>query len=1162
MYGSNEKNIEVEVEEKGAGKEREDIVYSHFPRPCISLIDHLFYVGKETMDGFPLQGVFWCNGERENFLQYVFLTGFLHDIGKATSFFQRYLLGNEVQNSNIKKRHSKVSSIIFLLYWLESNSLREKLKTLEGRVKHLKSLCEELKELKDLGDREKAGKEILQVLRPVFLFMREYHFIKLCTFAIAFHHKSWEQICYLSKIFSEERGAVLSGEDFVYTLFKEISRQENESLILNKMSEIAEKIPLLQKGFLPSIEKDKETILLLDEIKDAIGKYITEEVLKKKLFLSQVGRKVDEITEVVNRIFECVNRNRKSIGKSIEALLQQFQCLKDLQKGLQKDLHIVDFVCSISRTKGKIDFYRAYENYFMFLSIYSSLIYSDVSHLMKELAEKPNRTSVKASGEFLSGGKCNSFKKSDVEESSKLKLDQLFYSELFKSIERKIKRNKQSQRKRGEGKEKGKGEKQILDINLYREEARQRVLSVFEELKRNNFEDRVFSLHLPTGLGKTYTSLCFALKLSDFLLQKKSIPYRIIYALPYLSIIEQNYEVIKELIEDFVKNVKSLLKGLAVSSVSGMQSKILRCISIETIEQIEEQIEKVEYFPFLLKHHHLSYNPLLRQNKEKDDNESIDLRLLMDFIVEAWERDVRIIVTTFNKLFDALFPKTKNDLFRFRNLSHSIIIMDEIQGIHPRYWKLFSEIIPPLMEWLDSYFIAMTATKPVQLFKHSVNLLTGKKNEEKNRNENGSTAIYDFLSFVDRYEVFFDILIKEADGGFKPEYIWDFLDRVVDEMFSDDISNSPLAVKKGKSYLFVLNTIGSSQEFYRRLKEKVLSRSSERGLKIEDIEFFYLSGVVLPIERMYRISRMKEVIKNKDRVVFCVSTQVIEAGVDIDFDVVVRDFAPLDSLNQTAGRCNRNNTQKQKGHFRVVYLFDTQSNGRKNIFSKTIYNVSPDGNSKKGSQKSLYIEKPIEIAQKVVGRYICRKGKKLFSEQEFSLMVDEYFNEVWKCLLSDEKERFLQKIEEMDLSELLKIKAIPDKNYNEIEVFVEVPLEEVKKILPDIGKSAKEVLQEWLKLYQQFQDCENIFSLKQKIKEKRAEFYQYVISLPLSKEMLESAVDGKYLRTVSVFRKSGEEREIFEIFVIPEDEFYNFYGEEGLRKDVVVKRIFGKSVFF
>ena len=346
-------------------------------------------------------------------------------------------------------------------------------------------------------------------------------------------------------------------------------------------------------------------------------------------------------------------------------------------------------------------------------------------------------------------------------------------------------------------------------IDKLRQKAKDAVLS-----KVFNPSKRVYSLNLPTGLGKTYTGFLYALKMRETLKKQTGKNFRIIYALPFISIIDQNFEIIKEKLQKITDSCDSSL---------------------------------------IIKHHHLS------EPEYRKDGESLPFDT-GKVLTEGWESEV--VVTTMVQLFNAIFPKNRSQALRFSRLHNTIIILDEIQTIPIKYWEIFSQIVENLAESLDFHVLFMTATKPV-IFPDCIEL-AGKE----------------FFKGLNRYKIDID-LEKKTIGEFIRK----------------------LKLEEDKTYLFILNTIKSSQEFHEKLKEKVN----------EEVE--YISASITPFERKQRLAKIKE-----GKVKYLVSTQVVEAGVDIDFDVVVRDFAPFDALNQSAGRCNRNG--KKSGTFKIIRLVD------------------------------------------------------------------------------------------------------------------------------------------------------------------------------------------------------------------------------------------------
>ncbi len=477
-------------------------------------------------------------------------------------------------------------------------------------------------------------------------------------------------------------------------------------------------------------------------------------------------------------------------------------------------------------------------------------------------------------------------------------------------------------------------------IDKKRKEAKEFVLS-----KEFDPEKRVYSINLPTGLGKTFTGFLYSLKMREILKEKGN--FRIIYALPFISIIDQNFEVLKEKLK-------------------------------EAIETEDSQL--------ILKHHHLT------DFEYKVENETLPFDVAK-VLGEAWESE--IVVTTLVQLFNALFPKNRGGALRFSRLSKTIIILDEIQTIPVRYWKLFEEVIQELSQKLDFYVIFMTATKP-KIFKSYVEL-AGKS----------------FFKGLNRYKVELDL---------RQQTINEFLGN--------------LKIEKGKSHLFILNTIRASQELYEGIREVVN----------EEVE--YISRAITPFERRERLKRIKE-----GKVKYLVSTQVVEAGVDIDFDVVVRDFAPFDSLNQSAGRCNRNG--KNQGLFKVVRLFDERKG---KFFWSYIYD-------------SILGEATFEILE----------GKKSLTEETFLELTERYFEIIEKKAVDIRKEveplieavKYLRFFSESVKS--IKDINLIEKDFGE-EVFIQLNKEavsvweEMKSIVERLRKGERSAYQDFLKLKPKFYD--------------------------------------------------------------------------------------------
>jgi len=510
-------------------------------------------------------------------------------------------------------------------------------------------------------------------------------------------------------------------------------------------------------------------------------------------------------------------------------------------------------------------------------------------------------------------------------------------------------------------------EKNKSKINPIRNQIRKYVL------ENINTDDKIFTLTAPTGTGKTLASFAGALKLRKILKEKlelKSEP-RIIYSLPFTSIIDQNFNVFDEVLqqlEDFNKH-------------------------------------RSEY---LLKHHYLAdvFYKTTKKDKEIEVDESLAL-------IESWESE--LIVTTFIQLFHTLIGYKNRMLKKFHNIVNSIIILDEVQNIPLKYWSLVHDVLIALTKYFNCRIILMTATKPL-IF-----------NEEKD----------DFKEFVSDYKQFFQ---SDELNRVKLNYL---KSKTIDEFYNN------LPDFKLDSYLFVFNTIDSSLEFFKKIEN------------ITDYTKFYLSTNIIPKERKIRIEDIKEIIdKNrrtdKKQKFIVVSTQMIEAGVDIDCECAYRDLGPLDSIIQIAGRCNRNNLLKENGIVNIVRLQKNEKYDFCRIYDPILNDIS----------------------EKIL------KNRNSIKESDFLDLIEEYFSEAKGRMYSDTN--LIKSIEKLNFNDtkdnnpISSFKLIENDDYYKKDVFIEY------------DETAINVWQKFKNLKQ----IKNTFKRKTEFLKFKKDFYDYVISVP------------------------------------------------------------------
>jgi len=526
-------------------------------------------------------------------------------------------------------------------------------------------------------------------------------------------------------------------------------------------------------------------------------------------------------------------------------------------------------------------------------------------------------------------------------------------------------------------------------INKMRKMIYDEVVSKTKDL--NLDKDKILSLNVPTGTGKTLTSFSFAIKLRERIKEERGFCPRIIYSLPFLSIIDQNSK-------EFAK-VLAPLCGVSWDSL------------FDLCEEEREMIlnEKIQN-SLLLEHHHLSdlvYKTYDEFENIKSDIDS-DKSLLL---IEGWNSEV--IVTTFMQFFYSIFSNRNRTIRKFHNIINSIVILDEVQTIPHKYWVLLNESIKFFAEHFNTYFILVTATQPLIFDERSgeIKSLIGNKSQ-----------YYDVLDRVD--------MIPDMT----PVNINDFKIILQEEIME----------QHDKDFLIVMNTIGSSKEIYDFIKNEIEA-------DLSDTKFYYLSTNIVPIERLRRIKEIKK--RSKERKII-VSTQLVEAGVDIDVDVVYRDFGPLDSINQVSGRCNRN-FSKDKGTVNVFIL--------ENDDAKKYYTYIYDG----------FI---ISQTEKVLKIY----DKKTISESNFLYLSDAYFENIKTGQSADESEEIIDYVKRLNFNDLSKFELIKDEPYK-VDIFVN---------LDDDAKDA------WNK-YQIIIHNKELrgFEKKREFSKIKKTFYSYVISV-------------------------------------------------------------------
>lgn len=329
----------------------------------------------------------------------------------------------------------------------------------------------------------------------------------------------------------------------------------------------------------------------------------------------------------------------------------------------------------------------------------------------------------------------------------------------------------------------------------------------------------IYTLTVPTGGGKTLASLRFALHHA-----KKHNMDRVIYVIPFTSIIDQNADVVRGILEP---------SGTRPGSV--------------------------------VLEHHSNLTPEQQSWRGK-------------ILSENW--DAPVIYTTSVQLLETLFGAGTRGARRMHQLANAVLIFDEIQTLPINCTHLFNNAINFLAEQCGSTVVLCTATQPlldqVDAMKGVIKIPTG---NELMPNVEG---LFRELKRV-------EVMNRRKPGGWTQDEVATL---AVEEM------------RRAGSCLAIVNTKNAAQALYRMSKE------------MTDIPAYHLSTSMCPAHRKSILHEIRERLE-KSLPTLCFSTQLIEAGVDVDFGAVIRYTAGLDSIAQAAGRCNRNG-RPEMGHVHII----------------------------------------------------------------------------------------------------------------------------------------------------------------------------------------------------------------------------------------------------
>lgn len=323
---------------------------------------------------------------------------------------------------------------------------------------------------------------------------------------------------------------------------------------------------------------------------------------------------------------------------------------------------------------------------------------------------------------------------------------------------------------------------------------------------------QIFSLTVPTGGGKTLSSLAFAL---DHAVANKQ--RRIIYTIPFTSIIEQNAEVFEKIL--------------------GREAVL---------------------------EHHCNY-------KEKDAPEDAAYDRRRGLAAENW--DAPLVVTTNVQFFESLFSNKPSRCRKLHNIAGSVIVLDEAQAIPTEYLEPCLAVLRELVEHYGCSVVLCTATQPALDDQNSLR-----------------TTLPNICEIIDSPQRYYESLCRTQV---------EFVGALADDELARRIGDA-------EQVLCIVSTKAQARSLYEQLQGKEGS--------------YHLSTNMYPEHRRRVLTNIRDRLK-QGKSCRVVSTSLVEAGVDLDFPVVYRAMAGLDSIAQAAGRCNREGRLKEVGELGRVYVY-------------------------------------------------------------------------------------------------------------------------------------------------------------------------------------------------------------------------------------------------
>ena len=364
------------------------------------------------------------------------------------------------------------------------------------------------------------------------------------------------------------------------------------------------------------------------------------------------------------------------------------------------------------------------------------------------------------------------------------------------------------------------------------------------------------------------------------------------------------------------------------------------------------------------------------------DSRDIPIEEYSDILMDRQFLNYPFIVTTHVGIFNSLVGNTKEDCMPFYQLVNSVIVFDEIQAYKNTIWTEIIKILNSYAKLLNIKIVIMSATLPNLSYlldeeeKNNISKLI------ENRDEYFNNAI-----FKNRVEVNYDLLSEQ-----KIEY---------EELLEHIVENS-------------LNSQKILIEFISKNDAKKFYELCENN---EDLNIKYEILILTGEDNKARRNSIIKKINSKDKRIVLISTQLIEAGVDIDVDIGYKNISGLDNEEQFLGRINRSCKKSGKAYF--FYLTDAKKVYKNSVIIENKLNLFSD------EMRDVLENKNFDIFYSKVLEILKRKAKEKINNDNFETII---FNKKFRLL----KERMKLIEEQNDKKTYFFNRTLTDEEIEEI----------------------------------------------------------------------------------------------------------------------------------